>query len=106
MHMKCDACFATHGRDASFVFEEERDVSRTGLVFNDVYVSKRQGTWCTYNAITDEAQEEVQYTNRYLCFPPCEPPSFMIIVHSNSACQCTTMHSFIKRDGSCTYIGL
>jgi len=55
----------------SFVFEEERDVSRTGLVFSDVYISKRQGTWCT-----DEAQEEVQYNNRYLCFPACEPPSF------------------------------
>ena len=36
----------------SFIFEEERAVSRNGLVFNDVCISECQGT-CTYDAVTN-----------------------------------------------------
>jgi len=49
----------------------ERELSQQiRLVFNDVYVSRRQGTGYTYSAVTNEAQK-VRYNNRYLCFPPC-----------------------------------
>ena len=69
--------------------------------------------------------EEVQYNNRYLCFPPCKPPLVLhdiIIVHSSRVCKnggkqrwhpcicqytdaiLTSLHSFIKRDGSCAPI--
>jgi len=43
----------------SFVFEEERAVSRKGLVFGDITVSDSQGTWRTEDVVTDEAWEEV-----------------------------------------------
>ena len=50
----------------SFVFEKERAISRNGLVLDGVCVSKRQGTRRTYDAVTDEAWEEVRYNNRHL----------------------------------------
>jgi len=56
MHMKRGNHFVTHG---SFVFKEERAVSRNELAFNDMCVSECQGTWHTYDAVTDEAQKEV-----------------------------------------------
>ena len=48
----------------SFIFEEERDVSRNGLLFDDMCVSECQSTLLTYDVVTDE----VRYNNRYLCF--------------------------------------
>ena len=64
----------THGRSVKFHlrgreshFNWEINLARL------MYVSKCQGT---YNAVTDNAWEEVWYNNRYLCFPPYEPQSF------------------------------
>ena len=63
-------------------------------------------------AVTDEGWEEVQCNNKYLCYPPCEPPSFTVHVHSSCSCanalQCadvmlTLLHSCIKSDGSYTH---
>ena len=58
-------------------------VSRNGLVFDDVCISKCQGTWRAYDAVTDEVRGEVQYNNRYLCSPSMWATIFTIIVHSS-----------------------
>jgi len=42
MRMKHGVHFATHGRGVKSCFEEERAVSRNGLVFYDVCISKHQ----------------------------------------------------------------
>lgn len=59
--MECDACFVTHGRSVRFHVQGKRALSRNELVFDDVRVSERQVTWRTYNDVTNEAQEEVDF---------------------------------------------
>jgi len=62
----------------SFVFEKREPISRNGLVFDDIRVSKCQGTWRAYDAVTDKVRGEVQYNNRYLCSPSVWETIFMI----------------------------
>jgi len=52
---------ATHGKGAKFRLRGKKSCLK---MFNDVCVSECQGTWCNYDALTDEAREEVKYNKR------------------------------------------
>ena len=57
MCIQCDARFGTRERGVKFVFEEGRELSPE----MDLCLMMSASTWrtCTYDAITDEAREEV-----------------------------------------------
>jgi len=50
----------------SFIGKEET-VSTNGIEFGDVCVPEHQGTWHTYDSLTNETLEEVSHDNRYHC---------------------------------------
>ena len=57
-------CSATHWWSKNFIFKKERAISRSRLRFSDVCIPKHQGTWHTYYAVTNKAQEDVPHNNR------------------------------------------
>ena len=66
-----------------------------------MWISECKGTWRTCDAVTEEAWD-VQYSNKYPCFLPCEPP---IVVHwSRSVRQRPNFIAFLYSDRSCTHI--
>ena len=72
MRLKCGTHFATSGKGVKFVFEEERAISRHGLVFEDVCVSQNQGTWHTHDDVNDEAREKFDTNNNTFLFHCCD----------------------------------
>jgi len=74
---------------------------KNGLTFDDKCISECKGTWRTCDAVTEEAWENVQYSYKYTCFLPCEPP---IVVHSShSMCQRPKFIAFLYSVRSCTH---
>jgi len=116
MRMKRGTHFVILGEVWSFVFEEERAISRNGLVFTDVCISEWQGTWCTYDAVADEARKEVRYNNaaQVPFFFHCvshhllRSLSTVAVPHTNALQYVDVililLDSFIKHDRSWTHI--
>ena len=66
------------GVNLSFVFEGERASHLQKWTFVRQCVNLQMpGTWCTYDAVTNEAQEEVQHS--FVFHRVCQQPPIMIV---------------------------